>query len=45
MKYTEMFLVRTIPLGVPSLPAGEQTGCGDLKGKDAAFLIVEESPS
>lgn len=38
-------LVTTIPLGVPSLPAGEHTGCGDLKGKDAAFLIVEESPS
>lgn len=38
-------LVTILPLGVPSLPAGEHTGCGDLKEKDAAFLIVEESPS
>lgn len=37
--------ITSIPFGVPSLPAGEHTGCGDLKGKDAAFLIVEESPS
>jgi hypothetical protein len=37
--------VTIIPLGVPSLPAGEHTGCGDLKGKDAAFLMFEESPS
>ena len=43
-KFKEI-LVTMIPFGVPSLPAGEHTGCGDLKGKDAAFLIVEESPS
>lgn len=33
-----------LPFRVPSLPAGEQTDCGDLKEKDAAFLI-EGSPS
>lgn len=44
-KYSKRNFVIAIPLGVPSLPAGEQTGCGDLKGKDVAFLIVEESPS
>lgn len=43
-KFKEI-LVTMIPFGVPSLPAGEHTGCGDLKGKDAAFLVVEGSPS
>lgn len=33
-----------LPLRAPSLPAGEQTDCGDLKEKDTAFLI-EGSPS
>lgn len=47
LKYETLteILVTVIPLGVPSLPAGEHTDCGDLSGKDAAFLNVEESPS
>lgn len=33
----------SLRLGVPSLPAGEQPGCGDLREKEG--FLMAESPS